>query len=497
IENNGSLVQVNDVSNIGNVSVKREIASISNYDYIYWSSPVVNFNVDGIYSGFGSSPLYKYYWDPVATNANGTQGNWIDATGMNMEIGRGYIVRDPSYSFNPAETVDFNNGIPHNGTIDVEIRRGTNGSSVDDNWNLIGNPYASSIDAIDFLIDNTNIDGFVYLWRHLNDPLTSNPDPFYQDFVYNYDADDYVAYNEMGVSDPIGFNGYIATGQSFMVSMLESGAATQNVTFDNTLRDIVYDNSQFYSPNPDNNVVFGESTDENSTEFTGKHRIWLDLISSDEDVDRILVGYAEGATLARDRMYDALTTLDNTQNFYSLIDDEIFVIQGRGLPFEETDEIPLGMQIESPGQYHIGMAQIDGIFEGQDQPVYLRDGYNNFIHNLKESPYNFYSEAGLINDRFDIVFINETLDLDDIQTDSYSLIIYEDQNGNFHIRVAENLTIKTVEINDLLGRKVLLSTGLNSSNIQLNTSDLSQSAYVVTVEVENGARLVRKVVKRY
>ena len=497
IENNGSLVQVNNVTNSGNLSVKREISSISNYDYLYWSSPVANFNIDGIYSGFGSSPPYKYYWDPIATNANGTEGNWIDASGLDMEIGKGYIVRDPTFSFSPTEIVDFNNGVPHNGTINVQVRRGTDGSSVDDNWNLLGNPYPSSIDAIDFLLDNNSvIDGFVYLWRHLNNPLTSNPDPFYQDFVYNYDPDDYISYNSTGTSDPIGFNGYIATGQSFFVSMLESGNATQNITFNNTLRDIFYDNSQFYSPNPLNNVIFGESADENSSNYSSKHRIWLDLISSDENVDRILVGYVSGATMDRDHMFDAITTLDNTQNFYSLIDDEIFVIQGRGFPFMDTDKIPLGMNIESPGQYHIGLVHVDGLFENEDQPIYLRDSYNNFIHDLRQSPYVFYSDAGLINDRFNIVYINETLDLDEADLSPQNLFIYEDENGHFNLRVNESFRISIVEVYDLLGRKVLSSSDLMSSYARLNTSELSQSTYVVKVELDSGAMLVRKVVKR-
>lgn len=34
----------------------------------------------------------------------------------------------------------------------------------DDNWNLIGNPYPSSIDVMSFLSNNPDLDGNVRIW---------------------------------------------------------------------------------------------------------------------------------------------------------------------------------------------------------------------------------------------------------------------------------------------------------------------------------------------
>ena len=50
-----------------------------------------------------------------------------------------------------------------------------------------------------------------------------------------------------------------------------------------------------------------------------RHRIWLDLVSPTNETTRTLVAYVDGATLAKDRMFDAFTDYKSAQNFYSLI----------------------------------------------------------------------------------------------------------------------------------------------------------------------------------
>ena len=91
-ENNASLIQVNNVSNSGNITYKR-IAQQKRLDYVYWSSPVKNFNLNS-----HPSNGLKYLWNTTVTNSNGTQGNWQPASGI-MNAAKGYIISGPS-SFN-------------------------------------------------------------------------------------------------------------------------------------------------------------------------------------------------------------------------------------------------------------------------------------------------------------------------------------------------------------------------------------------------------------
>ena len=492
IDNNGSLVQIDDDGlNIGNISVQR-MASIKNRDYVYWSSPVAGFQVNNISPTTPTNYLYK--WDPTWTNPNGTEGYWLSANGDTMAVGVGYIVRAPNGHPAPAFlgdlnfTTAFNNGVPHNGEYIIPVSRGSTVGSEDDDWNLIGNPYPSSINAIDFLTDaqNTNIEGFIDVWTHGTAP-GAFANPFFENYGLNYTDADYLTYNSSGSSNGAGtFNGFIAAGQGFMVNMVNGPMANLNVTFNNALRSTT-NNSQFFKSTKEKKIQSKQDSVE-------KHRIWLDLLSPSYSLNRILVGYIEGATMGRDRMYDAKNKTLSSQNFYSLIDDESFIIQGRSVPFDQNDAIPIGMNIVENGSHMIAVGEVDGVFENGAQTIYLKDKVLDVIHNLSVLPYTFTVEEGEINDRFEIIF-NRRLSTDDNIIGSNDLLILELQNGDVRFSVGQNHKIKSVEIIDILGRTLYRLKGDSNSEIY-NLSNLSQATYIAKVQLFNGQVISKKAIKR-
>lgn len=483
ILNNGSLIQVDDTGiNIGNINMER-MASVDNLDYVYWSSPVNNFNVNNI-----SSTSYIYKWNPTFSNTNGTLGNWVSATGENMQKGVGYIVRGSNGQAAPINPGDLNftvnfNQVPFNGLTQVNVSRG-NLAGVDDQWNLIGNPYPSAVDVFAFLTHGPNnvLDGFVNFWTHGTDPSPIEVDPFYYDFGSNYTASDYIPYNATGAGNGPG-NLSIAAGQSFMVNLLDTAPTNTVIEFNNSMRNRSYDNSQFY-----------RTTEPNFT-TAEKHRIWLDLVSDNQETNRILVGYIEGATMERDRLYDAISSIASEQQLYSLISGSPFIIQGRALPFQDTDVIPLGINITSQGNYYIGIAYIDGLFETNNQTIYLKDNLLNIIHNLNNAPYTFTSGVGEFNERFELVFRDSFLSVNEEELTSNHVSIIEHDNGEVTFKVPSQYKIQTVDIIDLLGRTVYNLKG-NSSTETYNLSNLSQATYVARVTLANGQVLTKKAVKR-
>ena len=498
IEDSGSLVQINENNtNVGNISIKRN-AFIKAYDYVYWSSPISNFNTNGL---FQNPSNHIYYWDTLANNVpygGSGQGYWIDATNQTMLVGKGYIAKGPNYSALTLDETTFTNGTPNNGTITVNLARGADNDGVNandnnDDWNLVGNPYPSSISALAFLTLNTNIDGFISLWTHGSPPSSAISDPFYEsNNGFNYDPNDYITANATGTtSGPTGvvFNGFIASGQSFMVNTINGPQTTNlDISFTNAMRNKDYDNTNFFRTSTLTGFNDADIPEE-------KHRIWLDLISENYGVDRILIGYTANATIDRDRLYDAISTSKgDIQNFYSIIDNTPFVIQGRGLPFTETDRIPIGIISAGTDNYTIQINAVDGLFESQD--IFLRDNVLEYTHNLSMAPYVFTSSMGKFNSRFEIIFQPESLSVFQMEQSSIDISIIELQNGDVKISTEPPHTIKSVEILDVLGRSVYNLKGQHNTETY-NLSRLRQSMYIARVKLSNGKTITKKAIKRF
>jgi hypothetical protein len=494
-ENNTSLVQENDSAiNTGDIIYKRTANGVNGYDYVYWSSPVTGQDISSIYSI--TTPGFKYFWDPLAPNINSatttTTGNWQPASGA-MTPATGYIIRGSTSFGMPATNIPATfTGVPNNGIITTTISRGgnqilsqpgVNGATVtvtafDDNWNLVGNPYPSAIDALSFLGDSNNstIEGFVWLWRHLSAPAPL-PNPFYGSFDSNYNTNSYIEFNAMG-SNPIGFNGKIAAGQGFFVRMVDGGAVSSSITFNNLMRNNGYNNSQFYR------TTTVQEVDE-------KNRIWLDLVDGNNQSVSTLVGYTAQATLGLDRLYDAIINTANDKSIYTLVDNSTLTIQGRPTPFDQNDQVPIGVTILTEGDYKIAIAAVDGLFE-HEQPIYLEDKELNIIYDLRQSPYSFSSAAGIFNARFVLRYTNTALVNPDFGNIENSVIVAGNQ-GELTIKSSiEN--IQEVTIYDVLGRQLFFTKEINNTHFITSNISLSQQTLIVKIKLENGMTISRKVI---
>jgi hypothetical protein len=477
IEDNASLVQIKPVTtntNSGLIQLDREASNLHVNDYVYWSSPVADFNISGI----SNTPTFQ--WNVNAINANGTNGNWISASNSIMETGRGYIVRVPSPT---TFTANFT-GRPNNG----RIREWVNKTSVtqaanDRHWNLIGNPYPSAISANAFLSANSRIDGNVRVWMH-NNPLSAVPNPidnpFYQDFAYNY-GDQYVTHNGTG-STPSGlFDGNIAAGQAFFVQVRHN-KNSGNVTFRNNMRfnsaEVAYDNSEF----------FRSSTDASNSEEGEKQLLWLSLLDESDLAVSTLVGYVDGATNERDRLYDAYQGLIDF-SIYSLINDDEMIIQGRSLPFNNADMVPIGINIEENGIYKLAIDNIEGsLFVEELQDIYIEDLYLNVIHDLRQSPYTFAGTSGVTNNRFLLRYNNEqALSLNDIAfSETFAFV----QNGI--LKVNSSQKINNITIFDLTG-KTIIQYPVNGIDSRFTSIfNFSKGAYLASIKLSNGAVVTKK-----
>ncbi|UUC45678.1 GEVED domain-containing protein [Flavobacterium cerinum] len=498
LDNNASIVQVDNVANSGNVNIRRTTKPMYRYDFTYWNSPVTqasNFTL-GMLSPNTLADKYMR-WQPTI---NGGYGNWISVNATTaMDPRMGYIVRAPqTFDLNPSNKTPYTTtfvGTPNNGDISIPIAVGTDanvGGGVtadDDQWNLIGNPYASAIDVVSFLTDNTNktlMDGTVYIWTH-NTPISNNtPSPFYGTYAFNYTAADYATVNKFGATATAASGGstpsrYIASGQSFFVKGLANG----NARFINTMRvsnknDNFLKNGNSTKDNPETQSVAGADSE--------SHRIWLNLANESGAFSQILVGYDSDATMDFDRGLDGQSFGGNGVTFYSTIPNMNLTIQARPLPFNVQDQIPLGFNANAQNTYQIGIDHLDGMFD--THAIYLEDKTTNTIHDLRTAPYSFTSAAGTFDNRFVLRFNNGTLGNGDFSLENGIKVL---RGGELAVNSTTE-RIKNITAFDVLGRKIDEYKNVNENEIVLKNVKKSSSVVLLKITLENGATVDRKTI---
>jgi len=264
---------------------------------------------------------------------------------------------------------------------------------------------------------------------------------------------------------------YIASCQGFLVNVNTAGT----LTFNNDMR------------------VTGNNTLMRSDEID---RFWVNLTKEDMGIFRqVLVGFYENAT---DGYHDGQDgqRLENGNNtdFYSIIqeDSRRFAIQNLS-SFTTDKTIPLGIEIVESGNYTIRLAQLEGIFQ-TEQNVYLQDNSIGLIHNLSESDYEFSTEIGSnIDNRFKLKFANSPAGL---QEDYFNkLSINPNPSSDLFYISCEHLEDASLAVFDLSGKQVIRSENIVSNNepFVLNMIDFESGIYLLVITTET-ANITRKIV---
>ncbi|CAM2772096.1 Concanavalin A-like lectin/glucanases superfamily protein [Flavobacterium succinicans] len=464
LENNASLVQTTNAKNSGAIEYRRTSSPMKNFDYTYWSSPVIGQTAKLLSPNTLWDKYHKY--DPLK--------GWVNDDGL-MAPGVGFIIRTPKpgvYGAPYPETVAMPykqpvafKGIPNNG--DYEFKVGA------DQYNLIGNPYPSAIDAKRFMETNKDIiHGALYFWTH-NTAITNN----------DYQADDYATFNITGGTGTaaskantggVAPKGFIAAGQSFFVGNTAAGS----FKFTNAMR-VSGNNSQFFNLSKNLEVE------------VEKHRVWLNLTNSGGAFKQLLVGYISGATNDFDNLYDG-PSFDGQEfvDFYSVNKGQNLTIQGRALPFSDKDEVPLGYRSTIEGTFNISIDHRDGALAGQE--IWLEDKETNAIHDLSRSDYSFTAIKGVENDRFVLKYYNNQLGTEDNVLEDKKLIVSV-KNKIITIN-SSGEAIEKVQIFDLLGRKLYDKSKINEQKWSIASLRSSKQVLIVRTTLANGAVKSNKII---
>ncbi len=397
VENDGIILQDAEVTNQGAITVKRNSSNLYRQDYTFWSSPVLGQNL----RSFSPQTLFnRFYIFDTSSSEFVQKFNTSGSPDEPFTIPQGYLIRMPNnwpvYVNDATPGTPFLGsfvGVPNNGEYTIALPSSTY------KYHLVGNPYPSSLSITDFFTGNPDIEVKLYLYRKRNGVAGSG----------------YATWTNLGIAGPnqppgLEINGIIKSGQGFFI---QSNTATELV-ITNEMRS-----------NTTSGTVFFKSQQTNEIE-PERHRIWLNLSQNNIIIGQTLVGFMTNATTGFDSGIDATYFNDSPVALTSLIGENEYAIQSKGLPFQNSTFFNLGFKTDVTGNYTISLADFDGLFQDQ-QNIYLKDNATGTFTDLKISPYVFTTELGIFNSRFELRF-DTNLDNTKI-TQPNSVVVWTDENS--------------------------------------------------------------------
>jgi len=536
LRNDAQLVQGTGTtgnSGVGELSAQQN-GTVNEFAYNYWCSPIGNidatnnanrpFRVNLIDDATGlitstdaaftsgydgsASPLTissAWLWTFVAST---DYAEWVYA-GSNGDIapGLGFTMKGTNGS-GENQLYDFR-GKPNNGTISNTVTTGE--------WTLVGNPYPSAMDALDFIHDAqnaTNITGTLYYWEQ----DAGQSSHYLEDYVGGYAAytialdgtptfvpATFSAYTGNGapVALPVPENGvktarrYIPIGQGFMVEGVTNGSVRTTNSHRDYYRQSDAD-SFFFGAEQHSENILGRSAEDNEFDEYGLNivpedykRFRLNVILNDTYTRQLVQNFHATATNGFDYGLESKSPEGVASDAYWTQNDDPFVIQAHDFDINLT--IPLVLKLEQQQPITISIFDVQRFDESQ--PIFIHDIETNTYVDLREQNFTINLEAGTYDNRFEIVFQEEdTLGTPEVTFENFNIF----QNNTKHelvIKNPNNLDIKSLQLFDTAGKRVLSKNALgNDSTITFSTKNISSGVYVTSITTLNNQTITKKII---
>lgn len=441
LENTANLIQSGIANtNSGEITVKRNSSALKRLDYTLWSSPTSGTSTQTLQNFSPLTTANRFYIYKTDSNLYSITAPESTA----FSTAKGYLIRMPNN--HPAMPTVWQRGqfkgTPNNGDYTFTMQN----LGVGQRFNLVGNPYPSPIDAVKFVSENSaNITGALYFWRKTNDST--------QPSYYTWTTAGLVKPVTTDLTVVAPFKEVIQTGQGFFVEAKENAT---NLLFNNTMRKDDHAN-QFYRSAVKNSAI----------EY---NRIWLNATNAEGWSSQTLIAYFTEGQDGLDAS-DGRYINDGDIAFTSLIEGVAYAIQGKALPFRSSDTVPMQLIVKNAGTYTIAIDHVDGLFEG-DQDIFLRDNFKGSVTNLKLEAYNFTTEAGSFNSRFEIVYSKGVLSVVGNAFDKNSVVLYMKENEV--VVQSKKTMLDSVEVFDMNGRLLAIAENIKDTKVSMNVGRTNQ-----------------------
>jgi hypothetical protein len=546
LEGKSQLIQTNDsdlIVGASGVLEKDRQGNPNKYRYNYWSAPIgsttnpgenkytyaiqdilkdrsydvtfINNSYDGNPSTGSTAVEIADYWIwKFANNTDGDYSQWehVRRSG-NILPGEGFTMKGPG-----AATANQNYtflGKPNNADINLTVN--------EYNDYLVGNPYASAIDANQFIIDNgsttyfeddvvTETDattsGTLYFWEHWGG--SSHVLSEYQGGYGTYNLAGAVSspFSNIGISDPdVSSAGtpthtpgrYIPVGQAFFV--IGTSATSTTINFNNGQRLFKKENST--------NGLFARSSDEKNLAYSRDNNDSNDLrkkiklgFNSVTDLHRqLLLTIDQRTTPGVDWGYDGTTYDYQADDMFWLLEDQQFYVIQASNSVANDITYPLAVYTSEDGENTFTIDELINIPENLD--VFVHDIELDYYHNLKESDYQIFLNEGYYDARFEITFkTNETQEEEEEEEEEEEIIdetLIEDFGNKLEVRYSSSISkivlmnphsikVQNIALYNILGQSVQNFNQISESGYsEYTVRNLSPGTYIIKLNTESGS----------
>ena len=490
---------------------KDQQGSADTYTYNYWSAPVGETDIatndyrytvqDIMYDGTNSVNFLNFGYDGTATNPIGIADYWIwkfanlpsdnysawqhvRRTGT-LLAGEGFTMKGPGTGSILTEQNYVYRGKPNNGDINLTINVG--------NDYLVGNPYASAINADEFILDNTDTSGTLYFWEYWGggSHILSEYQGGYA--LYNLSGgvpapapDPDVAQVGVGTKTP---GQYIPVAQGFFVTGINLGT----INFENDQRVFEKEgggNSVFVRNNGNNPTQ--SNNDTNASDTRMKFRIGFDAGYNMKLHRQLLLTIDNSTTYDADWAYDAKLNDDQTDDMFWMINEDKYIIQACN--DNSTSAVyPLGLKVHEDGLNSITIDALENV--PNDINIYVHDKELGLYHNLRASDYELFLNAGEYLDRFEITFgtNGDALSTDD-ETINGLDILYSNDIEKIVLINPNQIEVKSIEMFNILGQSVHTIENISDSGYsEYDVKNLSTGTYIIKLITVSGSVSTKKV----
>ncbi|WP_339873461.1 LamG-like jellyroll fold domain-containing protein [Olleya marilimosa] len=458
------------------------------------NNPVdINF-ITNSYNGTSGSPIgIADYWIWKYSNQSGAYADWqhVRSTGS-LLTGEGFTLKGVTNTGNDLsqEQNYVFVGKPNNGDINLPITAG--------NEYLVGNPYASALDAHQFIMDNAptiegagSTTGTLYFWEHWGGGSHNLAD--YQGGYATYNLSGSTPAASYGTNDPLVATGgtpvklpgrYIPVSQGFFVKSENTG----------TIR---FNNGQRIFEKEGVSSVFVRSTADaattaNSYNADTRLKIRLGFNSVNTVHRQLLVTQDSNATSSYDWGYDGEAKTEQMDDMYWMISDNKYTIQGTDV-IDHSTILPLGLHVDNDGINTITIDALENVPDDLD--IYIYDNVTNIYHDLRQGDATLDLTTGAYLDRFDLRFsqVSSLLSTEDFEIETTINYYYANSSNTIVINNPKLENVKTVSLYNVLGQEIISFDEFESSDlIELKTNKISTGTYILEIKTNDG-KLSKKV----